>query len=212
MLRKMLFRIAKSPWMGKIVGWAFQTISWAISVKRILPNKDVFVFAHPQPCYENHVILSPKRPIQNLQRMAAPELSGYFGKIWAAAMEVRARYPEVYATFTLVANGGKRQEVQQVHFHLFTDHLLVNKTAGEQVFDQNEEICILQPLVPQWEVHFVLKPMHASQDAYFRSVLHSINLLDRQFHIVQKGYSLVYQHGPRQNAGMPVFHIVSGKK
>ena len=211
MLRKLLFRMAKSPWMGKIVGLTFQYISWAIPVKRIIPSKDVFVFAHPQPCYPNHLILSPKRPIRILQQLAAEHST--FAQIWSAAMEVHVRHPEVYHAFTLVANGGKRQEVQQVHFHLFTDHPLVNETSGERVLDQDEELCILQPLHPEWEVHLILKPAQASQDAYFRSVLRSIDRLNDRFDIVQKGYSLVYQHNPQNNdREMPVFHIVSGKK
>lgn len=217
MLQKTLFRIAKSPWMGKIVGMAFQYGSWAIPVERIIANKDVFVFRHPRPCYQNHIILSPKRSIQNLQQMAAPDLNGYFAKIWAAAIEVCAKQPEVYDSFKLVANGGKCQEVQQVHFHLFTNHPAVkdcsNNVQDGNIFYQNEEICVYEHPRPEWEVHFVLKPAQASQCAYFRNVLHSINLLNNQFHIVQKGYSLVYQHNPQKNdREIPVFHITSGKK
>lgn len=216
MIRKMLFRLAKSSWMGKVVGLAFQYASWAIPVKRILPNKDVFVFAHPQPCYENHVILSPKRPIRNLQQMSAPALSGYFEKIWTAAMEVWEKSPELYGSFKLVANGGKRQEVQQVHFHLFTKHAAANACADdaqdETIFCQNESICVFEPPHPEWEVHFGLKPVQANQSAYFRSVLQTVELLDDQFKIVEKGYSIVYQHSPQQHREMPVFHITSGSK
>lgn len=67
----------------------------------------------------------------------------------------------------------------------------------------------------------MIKPISSSQMAeseeykytYHRSVLHSIDLLDVEFNIVQRGYSLVCQYN-KQKSDMeyPVFHIVSGKK
>ena len=48
---------------------------------------------------------------------------------------------------------------------------------------------------------------------YFTSILHSIDLLNVEFNIVQRGYSLVYQHNKQKNdKKYPIFHIVSGKK
>lgn len=207
--------MAKSHGMGKMIGMAFQYGSWAIPVKTIIPNKDVFVFGHPQPSYPNHIILSPKKPIQTLKHLLASHFNIYFEQIWAAAMEVHRKHPEIYDSFTLVANGGKRQEVQQVHFHMFTNHSMVKETADEtndkNVFYRDEAICICQHPYPDWDVHFVLKPAGSSQKEYFQSILRCIDMLNNQFDIVRKGYSLVYQHGV-QKQEMPVFHIVSGKK
>ena len=215
MVRKWLFRMAKSPWMGKIVGFAFQYMSRLIPVKRIVSNKEVFIFAHPQPCYPHHLILSPKRPVRSLQQLAAEP--SYFTAIWSAAMAVHAGQPEIDRAFTLAANGGKRQEVQQVHFHMFTDHPLVTENAekenGAAVFYQNEKICILKPAHPEWDIHLVIRSVSSARDDYLSGVLRCIDGLDAQFGIVQQGYSLVYQHNPRKNdQAMPVFHIVSGKK
>ena len=213
MFQKRLFRIAKSRFMGKLVGLAFQYGSRAIPVKTVIPNREVFVFHHPQPSYQNHIILSPKWPIQTLKHLSDARCSVYFEKIWAAAMEVHMKYPGIYDSFTLVANGGKRQEVQQVHFHMFTDYSMVKETAvettDENVFYRDEAICVCQHPHPEWEVHLVLTPECSSQSAYFQSVLRSIDRLNDQFSIVQKGYSLVYQHSAQN---IPVFHIVSGKK
>ena len=200
-----------------MVGLAFQYISWALPVKSVLPNKDVFVFHHPQPCYDHHLILSPKRPVRNLQQMAADEWSGYLSKIWMAAMEVHEKRSDVYKSFKLVANGGKYQEVQQVHFRLFTSRSAMKERGSDvqdgNIFYQNEEICVFEHPCPEREIHFVLKPVRTSQEAYFKNVLQSIDLLDKQFQIVQKGYSLVYQHIPQKNdQEIPVFHMISGPK
>lgn len=215
MLQRLLFRMARSPWMGRVVGMAFQYAGWAVPVRKVIRSRDVLVFRHPRPAYANHLILSPKRAVRNLQQMQ--HLSVYFEKIWSAAMAVRTQHAGIYDSFTLAANGGKRQEVQQVHFHMFTDHPMVSGDAGDvrngKVIYQDECLCIWEHPQPEWDVHLVLKPAGSSADAYFRGVLQSIERLDTSYGIVQKGYSLVYQHSPEKDGQKcPVFHVVSGAK
>lgn len=225
MLKKLLFKIAKGPFMGKIVGNAFQHCSWAIPVKKVYNSREIIAFYHPQPSYENHIIILPKRAVKNLQQMASDSFSKYFVKIWETAKDICAKHPDYNDSFVIVANGGKRQEVQQVHFHMFNNHEIVNEYSeqekAESIFYSDRYICILEHPNPNWEVHFVIKPISSSQMAgneeykytYFRSILHSIDILNVEFNIVQRGYSLVYQYNKQKNDnGYPIFHIVSGKK
>ena len=225
MLKKLLFKIAKGSFMGKIAGNAFQYCSWAIPVKKVYNSREIIAFYHPQPSYENHIIISPKRAVRNLQQMMSDGFSRYFVKIWETAKDIGEMHLGYSDSFVLVANGGKRQEVQQVHFHMFTNHEIVNaysvQEQAESVFYSDGDICVLEHPNPNWEIHFVIKPVSPSQMAgneeckhmYFRSVLHSIDLLNDEFNIVQRGYSLVYQYNKQKgDKECPVFHIVSGKK
>lgn len=194
MLKTLLFKIAKSPVMGRMVGIAFQHFSWAIPVKKVYQNRNVIAFYHPKPSYENHLIISPKRAIKNLQKMASDNFIEYFVKIWEAVKDICEMYPEYHDSFVLVANGGKRQEVGQVHFHMFTGHEILN-------FD--------------WEVHEMIIPVYASQRTKedFENIMQSITMLDEKYGIVQKGYSLVYQYEKQKSdIKHPVFHIIAGKK
>lgn len=119
MMKKLLFKIAKGPLMGSVVGTVFQHCGWAIPVKKVYSSREIIAFHHPQP---------------------------------------------------------------------------------------------------DWEIHFVIKPIFQMEEneehpyAYFRSVLHSIDVLNAQFNIVRRGYSLVYQHNQPNDMACPIFHIVSGKK
>ena len=225
MLKKLLFRIAKGPFIGKIVGNAFQYCSLIIPVKKVYNSKEIIAFYHPRPSYENHIIISPKRAIKNLQQMALDNFKEYFVKIWETAKDICVIHPEYNDSFMLVANGGKRQEVQQVHFHMFTNHEIVNEYSAweqaEDVFYSDRDICVLEHPIPDWEIHFVIKPISSSQMAeseeykhtYFRNILHSIDLLNVEFNIMQRGYSLVYQYNKQKNnMECPIFHIVSGEK
>ena len=126
MLKQALFYIAKSPFMGKFIGLAFQYFSLAIPVKKVYRSKDIVAFYHPKPSYKNHIVIVPKRAIANLQQMASEEFQEYFVKLWMAVKEIYTAHPEYQGSFVLVVNGGRRQEISQVHFHMFTNHDVVN--------------------------------------------------------------------------------------
>ena len=132
MLKKLLFKIAKGPFMGTIVGNAFRHCSWAIPVKKVYSSKEIIAFCHPKPSYENHIIISPKRAVKNLQQMSLDRFNKYFVKILETAEDICVAHPEYKDSFVMVANGGKRQEVQQVHFHMFTDHEIVNEYSAQE--------------------------------------------------------------------------------
>lgn len=224
MIKEQLFQIAKAPAMGKMVGIAFRYFSWAIPVKKLGNHKDVIAFRHPKPSYENHVILSPRRAIRDLLTLAQEPCTRYFVALWNAVTGIRETQSAYRNAYTLVANGGKRQEVQQVHFHLFTDHRMVKETPSQAtngpVIDQDDQICILKHPQPDWEIHYVIRPVAPFEEtgackdkpAYLAGVLRCIDVLDAKASIVEKGYSLVYQYRRQDKEVCPVFHVVAGKK
>lgn len=196
MLKQLLFKFAKAPCMGKLVGIAFQYFSWAIPVKKVYNSKDILAFYHPKPCYENHIIISPKRAINNLRQMSAEGFNDYFVKLWEVVWNICASHPEYQDSFVLVANGGKRQEVGQVHFHMFTGHEILNS---------------------DWEAHFVIPRVSSFQltNEDFKNILHNIAVLEEESDIEQKGYSLVYRYERQKSDATPinpVFHIIAGNK
>ena len=219
MLGKWLFQIAKSPLTGTLVGMGFEYCSRLLPVRKLFCSKEVLAFWHPQPSYQNHLIITPRKAIRNLQQMADNRFSGYFAEIWEAVRSIQATQPAFQNSFVLIANGGKRQEVQQVHFHLFTHCSLIRESAAD--FSHGTLICrddvldVMEPPNPEWELHFVCIPAQCQADpsVYFQKVLHTIQYLDNQFRITEKGYSLIFQ-SDSETAHMdhPVFHIVSGKK
>lgn len=213
-LRALLFHIAKSPFMGASVGNAFRFLPWAIPVKKVFCSRETIAFHHPQPCYKNHLILSPRKAIKNLLHLAAD--NSYFEAIFQAAQHLSGTFPQYGDGFTLIANGGKKQEVQQVHFHMFTDCELVNVCAIQEppddYFYRDASICIFPHPNPNWTLHFIVQPIGSSPQAYFQSVLRGIDLLNAEYDLVQNGYSLVYRHPSNATDALPVFHIISGKK
>ncbi len=226
MVKELLLKIAKSPSMGSIVGMAFRFCSPVIPVKKVLQNREIIAFYHPKPSYRNHLIITPKRAIKNLQELSLEKFFGYFPAILSAAYEVSGKNPEFRDNFTLIANGGPRQEVGQVHFHMFTNHKSVNdyhddRQPGEVIY-RDEYIRVMKHPEPNWEIHYLFLPespegMREDKDFnknhYLQGVLKSIELLDEKYGIVKRGYSLVHQYERVvAEAGLPIFHITAGKK
>ncbi len=194
MLKQALFNIAKFPFMGRFIGLSFQYFSLVIPVKKVYSSKDIVAFYHPKPSYKNHIVIVPKRAIANLQQLASEEFQEYFVKLWKAVKEIYTAHPEYQDSFVLVVNGGRRQEISQVHFHMFTNHDVVNA---------------------DWETHTEIPPVSPGFiiNEHFKVIMQSIDILDMEFDIVKKGYSLVYQYDKRMNNfDIPTFHIVAGKK
>lgn len=217
MMKRLLFKMAKGPQMGRAVGWAFQHASWAIPVRKVPAHRDILAFHHPHPSYDHHLILSPKRAVRDLRQLASDDLNAYLVKVWETAKALSAAQPEYHDAFALVANGGRRQEVQQVHFHLFTGHDMVADGAAweraTRAVYRDQAIRVLEHPDPDWELHWVTRPVSADQAAYFRGVLQCLDPLDARFHLTQRGYSLVYQHRRKAcDMEWPVFHIVAGKR
>lgn len=157
MLKEFLFRIAKAPFMGRIIGNAFRFCGSTIPVKKVLINRDVISFVHPKPCYPNHIILSPRKAISDLHQLTTDAEGFYFAKIWEAAMQLARTKHEYAEGFMLVANGGKKQEVSQVHFHMYTgedDALCAD--AGKVLF-QDDVICVSECSASNGKKHYSLK-------------------------------------------------------
>lgn len=222
MLKKTLFRLARCRFMGRMVGLAFAVCPWAIPGRKLWLSQKAIAFHHPQPSYETHVILSLRRAVSTLQQMAGKLSGEWFFEILKAAMAVHAGLPQSRDGFVLLANGGPKQDVQQVHFHLFTGQPMVRDplpALPEEPCYQEGRLRLWKHPRPEWEWHFVLTPAAHSPagddetiTGYLSSVLRSIDELDARYGIVEKGYSLLWQSGGQQTGEWPVFHLIAGKR
>lgn len=193
MLKQILFHVAKAPFMGKLVGIAFRYFCWAIPVKKLYNSRDIIAFYHPKPSYKNHILIVPKAAIGNLQQLVSDDFREYFVKLWEVVRAVRTSHPEYQDFFVLVSNGGKRQKVGQVHFHMFTDQDVLNAS---------------------WEIHKMIPLVSSGQitEEGCRRILQSMELLEAEFGIAQRGFSLVYQYDKSKSDVDGLCVIISGKK
>ena len=159
---KILFKIAKGRFTGNIVGLGFQYFSFAIPVKKGFNSQKVLGFFHPKPSYKEHMVFVPKKIISNLTKLTNDNNVLYFLDIWYSIQEIAIQHYGKKGIYVICANGGKRQEVQQVHFHLFKEHKIVTEYKMDKQMKyvySDKFIGIIEHFNPNWQIHFVIIPM-----------------------------------------------------
>lgn len=223
MISRLLFRLAKTSLLGKVVGYGFAHFAFMIPVKRVRENGLILAFYHPKPAWSNHIVILPKKTIRTLLDLAEAAHRRYISAIFLAAQELVAD-PPFQGGYTLCVNGGPRQEVQQVHFHLFTGTPPVEKFSVEpdeaEVWS-GEQLRVFHHPRPEWETHLVVSPrtdapalsrFRAQDRSLIEEVVSSIRSLEEQFQLVARGYTLCVQEtapGERERFSC---HIIAGRK
>ena len=123
---KILFRIARLKIMGTFVGYAFAYFPFLIPVKEIIKNKKAVSFKHPSATYPDHVLIIPRKILRTVFCLSGEDLTEIIG------MAVKIRHGDS-RDFVLLINGGRRQDVMQAHFHLFTGNLAVKKGFSKRI-------------------------------------------------------------------------------
>lgn len=96
------------------------------AVHRFLPleyvarTDNVIAISHPRAGWPGHVVITPTTPCRGLLSAREPLANRGFHmwEIYLLAREVAADQPEGQRGRVLIINGGRRQEIGQIHGHL----------------------------------------------------------------------------------------------
>lgn len=116
-MSKRLFALAKTPVGDLIVGLAFGKFSKLLPVKRIKETENVIAFWHPKPFWEKHILIVPKKAIPKLTSLSQNDYP-FLMEVYKVTEEIVSELGWEKAGYSLITNGGTRQEVNQLHFHL----------------------------------------------------------------------------------------------
>ena len=111
--------------MGSFVGFAIAYFPFLIPIKKIMQNNKAVSFNHPAASYPDHILIIPRKIARNVFCLSAED----FYEILQMAIRIREKDN---GDFVLLINGGKRQDVMQAHFHLFTGNLVSQKGTIEK--------------------------------------------------------------------------------
>lgn len=112
-----LFRLARTRPGNSIIRWSFAHATRLMPVDRIHETDLVIAFRHPQPTHETHVVVVPKRPVATLMRLK-PEDADVLRDVFLAIQQVVSTLGLEKEGYSVVVNGGPRQDVEQIHFHV----------------------------------------------------------------------------------------------
>lgn len=119
-LSKALFWLARSWIGGLIVGWSFAHLSHWMPLERLDETERVVAFYHPRPSYRVHVLLVPKRPFSSLLTLAQTD-ADILVDVHSIAQQLVTKLELEESGYSLIVNGGARQDVKQLHWHLIAD-------------------------------------------------------------------------------------------
>lgn len=94
-------------------------MSFLIPVKRLRETPTLMAFHHPRPSYPLHILIVPKRAIASLQAIS-PTDTDFMLDLFSTTQSLVAEFKlsDKGNGYSLIANGGERQDVPQLHFHL----------------------------------------------------------------------------------------------
>ena len=107
-MRRLLFKLARSSLMGWIIGWVFGHMSWAIPVKRLHETKTLMAFYHPKPSYPIHILIVPKKSYTSMAVLSADDTD--FMVDLFATVQTLVNSLDLSA-YRLICNGGDYQTV-----------------------------------------------------------------------------------------------------
>ena len=115
-----LFRLARWYPVGKLAGWVFAHMSFALPVHRLRETPTLLAFYHPSPAHAVHILIVPRRAIRGLEALT-PQDQAFLLDLIQVVQGLVAELGLDERGYRLVANGGSYQEIPQLHFHLIAD-------------------------------------------------------------------------------------------
>jgi histidine triad (HIT) family protein len=92
-------------------------MSFIIPAQRIYESDRLVAFHHPRPSYPVHILLVPKKSVASLSELE-PSDYGFLGDLLLCVQNLVVELNLEEPGYRLIVNGGKYQEIPQLHFHL----------------------------------------------------------------------------------------------
>lgn len=112
-------------WLSHLVArgipWIFEHMSFLIPAKRLYETDQLVAFFHPKPAYPLHILIVPKKAIRGLTEVGSDD-KDFLLDLFQCVHKLVGEYRLEGTGYRLIANGGKLQEIKQLHFHLIAEH------------------------------------------------------------------------------------------
>jgi diadenosine tetraphosphate (Ap4A) HIT family hydrolase len=161
---RLLFYIARLKVLGTLVGFAFAYFPFLVPVKKVMQNRKAVSFKHPIASYPNHILIIPRKIARNIFSLSDVD----FVEIIDMAVKIRNDF---IGDFILLINGGRRQDVMQAHFHLF---------SGNMANDKNLSIKKGIPFI-------------ATDKMFWKNILSNLRNLLKEYSLSEESFSILIQ-------------------
>jgi len=170
-----------------------------LPIRRVAEGRHVLAFHHPVPGFVPvHLLVVPKLALPSLWHLTDLQRAQIAAEVAQLAPEALDNVGASESGFLVLVNGGPRQDVRQVHFHLVTDgYELAHAPSGVQpgVWTEITD--------PTCELHRV----RAGDGPLLAGFMHAAEHHDA-LQLERRGYSIVWD--ARAHASDGVVHLTAG--
>jgi diadenosine tetraphosphate (Ap4A) HIT family hydrolase len=127
---KIAFRLGRALGKHPLAGRVFCLTERMLPVKRIVREEGLVAFHHPRPIDDPHILIVPTRPFATLtsDRISERQKASIIWQMVQMARRLANQFAP-NAGWTLIINGGNRQDIGHVHGHLIQSHSRTNATG-----------------------------------------------------------------------------------
>ena len=116
-LASILFRFARTRPGNSMIRWSFAHATRFMPVDRLHETDLAIAFRHSQPTHQVHVVVVPKRPIKTLMHLSGED-GDVLRDVFLTIQHVVSELGLETEGYSVIVNGGPRQDVEQIHFHV----------------------------------------------------------------------------------------------
>lgn len=121
MVVKIGLQIVRSRLAGSLFSkFLWPMIATSIPKNQLRQSEHLVAFFHPQPSYAYHVLLVPKKSIPSFSALGMED-RGLLSDLVQMVNSLVEEYGLEKSGYRLIMNGGKYQDVPQLHWHLVSD-------------------------------------------------------------------------------------------
>ena len=111
-MKKYIMKIARSNISGAVVCFLIDNCLRLLPVKIKKKTKNMVIFSHPVPSYTIHELIVPRKRKKDIAELLQDE------ECWNELNKVIERHA-MNKELLMACNYGNRQDVKQVHFHVY---------------------------------------------------------------------------------------------
>ncbi len=93
-------------------------VNYCLSPELKKPTK-LSLFGTPNLFWEKHIVLVPKKAIKSITTLSQED-SVFISEVYLVAKEIVKELGWNNSGYTILVNGGERQKIGQIHFHLWS--------------------------------------------------------------------------------------------
>jgi histidine triad (HIT) family protein len=198
------FALARRGGLDPLVRFAFSRAAFLLPLRRVLETPRTLIFHHPRPAWPTHLLLVPKRAIPSYRHVTSVSipLLAEIVRLAPTAAELARPRPAGYA---LLLNGGRSQEVGQLHVHLAwpIDSPVPESLPGDVL--RTDTLCVSRHPRPRRRVHLVISPLTTDLEQYLTAAFAWLQTAAQEMHLDEAGFTLILL-----SDRLPVIQLLSG--